>query len=43
MTPDDVLDLGVQMAFGFFALALLMAFAWGLLLGFIDWMRRFLG
>ena len=37
------LDPGMEVAFGFFALGLLLTFAWGVLLGFVDWMRRFLG
>lgn len=43
MTPEDLLDKGVEMAFGFFALSFLMVFAWGILLGFVAWMRSFLG
>jgi len=43
VTPDVLLGQGVQVAFSFFALAFLMVFAWGLLLGFVDFMRRFLG
>lgn len=35
--------MAVGVAFAFFALALLLMFAWGLLLGFVDFMRRFLG
>jgi hypothetical protein len=43
VTPEDVLAMGVQVAFDFFALGLLMAFAWGVLLGFVDFVRRILG
>jgi hypothetical protein len=43
LTPSELLDQGVAVAFGFFALGFLLVFAWGLLLGFIDFMRRFLG
>lgn len=34
---------GVQVAFSFFALGLLLTFAFGVLLGFVDFMRRLLG
>jgi len=37
------LDDGMAVAFGFFALGLLMVFAWAVLLGFVDFVRRFLG
>ena len=43
MTPGELLDQGVQVAFGFFALAFLFMFCAALFLGFIDFMRRFLG
>lgn len=37
------LDAGMTVAVGFFALGLLLVFAWGVLLGFVDFVRRFLG
>lgn len=43
MTPADLLDQGVRVAFAFFALGILLAFSFGLLLGFVGWMRSFLG
>ena len=43
MTPDELIGQGIEVAFAFFALGLLMMFAWGMLLGFVGWMRSFLG
>lgn len=43
MTDADLLDMAVGFAFGWFALGFLMIFAWGILLGFVRWMRSFLG
>jgi hypothetical protein len=40
---ESGIDAGMKVAFGFFALGLSMTFAFGVLLGFVDWMRRFLG
>jgi len=37
------LDQGMTVAAGFYALALLMAFSWAILLGFVNFVRRFLG
>lgn len=39
----DGINSGMQVAFGFFALGFLFTFAFGVLLGFVDFMRRFLG
>jgi hypothetical protein len=43
VTVYDGLGAGVQVAFGFFALTFLLTFAFGVLFGFVDFMRRFLG
>jgi hypothetical protein len=43
VSPEDVLGQGVQVMFSFFALGLLLVFVWGVLLGFVDFMRRLLG
>lgn len=37
------LDEGMQVALGFFAFTILMAFSFGLLFGFIRFMKRMLG
>lgn len=43
MTADELLGRGVELAFGFFAVGFLFVFCAALLLGFVDFMRRFLG
>jgi hypothetical protein len=39
----EPLDAGMQVAVGFFALGVLVIFFAGVLLGFIDFMRRWIG
>ena len=43
MTHEELLDMAVGFAFGWFAVGFLMVFAWGLLLGFVSWVKDFLG
>ena len=43
MTDAQLLDLAVGFAFGWFALGFLFIFFSGVLLGFVRWMRAFLG
>lgn len=41
--PFDGINSGVQVAFAFFALGLLMIFAWGMFLGIVHFIKRILG
>jgi hypothetical protein len=43
MTPEEIYELGMQVMFNGFAVALLWLFICSVFLGFIAWMRSVLG